>query len=156
MKQKTERVSSPRFGEIAYTKNDLYHFPNGLIGLRHYRNFLMLDLDEAGIFHVLQSVDDPAFALVVVDPLLVRPDYRAKVDEAAIDALELDDLADAVVLATVVVPEDPTKMTANLLGPIVVNTKRRTGVQVVLPNEESDVRVPVVDAIRHEEEELHA
>lgn len=156
MKTRTERLKTARFGEIAYAKADLYHFPNGLIGFAEHRRFLLLDLDEAGIFHCLQSADDPAFALIVVDPLIVRPDYRAKVDEAAIAALELEDLADAVVLASVVVHKDPVRMTANLRGPIVINVATRLGAQVVLPNAEYDVRTPIGESMAREEEELHA
>ncbi len=156
MRKKTERLKTPRFGEIAFAPGDLYTFPNGLVGLGALHRFVLLDLDEAGIFHCLQSVDDPAFALIVIDPLIVRPDYRAKVDDATIATLELTDLADAVVLAAVVVPEDVTKMTANLRGPIVINMKARIGVQVVLSNSEFDVRAPITDAFSRSEEELHA
>jgi flagellar assembly factor FliW len=156
MKKKTERVKTARFGEVAFAPSDLYTFPNGLVGFGALRRFVLLDLDEAGIFRALQSVDEPGFAMIVIDPLIVRPDYKAKVDESAIATLGLTDLADAVVLATVVVPEDPAKMTANLRGPIVINTKTRTAAQVVLSSGDYDVRTPVADALARTEEELHA
>jgi flagellar assembly factor FliW len=39
---------------------------------------------------------------------------------------------DPIVFALVTVPEDPLKMTANLIGPLVIHPERRFGMQVVL------------------------
>jgi flagellar assembly factor FliW len=156
MTKKTRRLSTPRFGEIAYSRDDVYTFPTGLVGLRDLHDFVLLDLDEAGIFRCLQCVNDPAFAFIIVDPLLVRTDYKVKIDDAAVALLELDDLADAVVVATVVVPEEVAQMTANLRGPIVINTKKRIGTQLVLSQSEYGVRVPVLDAVSEPEEEVHS
>ncbi|MFN0150901.1 MAG: flagellar assembly protein FliW [bacterium] len=160
MSKNTVRLATPRFGEIAYSRDDVYTFPNGLVGLRDLRHFVMLDIDEAGIFHCLQCVDNPAFAFVLVDPLLLRPDYKVKVDEGTIALLELDDLGDAVAFATVVVPENTAEMTANLRGPVIINTKTRIGTQIVLPQSEYGVRVSIsgtlLEAEQDQEEELHA
>jgi flagellar assembly factor FliW len=156
MRKKMDRVSTPRFGEIAYSPEDVNTFPSGLVGLRELHRFLMLEVDETGIFRCLQSVENPAFAFMLMDPLLIRPDYKVKVDETTIAALELDDLADSVALVTVVVSDDINKMTANLKGPIVINTKKQIGLQLVLTQSEYGVKVPLSDAIREQEEELHA
>ncbi|HOD34168.1 MAG TPA: flagellar assembly protein FliW, partial [Holophaga sp.] len=47
-------------------------------------------------------------------------------------ALGLADSKEAMVLALVVIPEDPRNMTANLAGPLVINTRTRSGRQVIL------------------------
>lgn len=158
MRKKTMRLAAPRFGELAYSQDDLYTFPSGLVGLPAIRHFLLIDLDEAGIFHCLQCVDDASYAFILVDPLLLKPDYKVKVDEGTIAILELEDLADAVAFATVSVPEDVTRMTANLRGPVLLNAKKRIGTQMVLPQSEYGVRVSITAALadQEQEEELHA
>ncbi len=156
MKKKTERLTTPRFGEVVYTKGDLYRFPKGLVGLPSLQRFVMLTLDESGIFRCLQSVDDPAHAFVVVDPILARADYRVPIDAAAAEEIGLVDLADAVVLAIAVVPEDVTRMTVNLRGPLLINSRTKTGYQLVHSDTEYGVREPLVEALASEEHEIHA
>ena len=156
MKKKTERLTTPRFGEVVYTKDDLYRFPKGLVGLPSLQRFVMLTLDESGIFRCLQCVDDPACAFVVVDPILARADYRVPIDATAAEEIGLTDLADAVVLAIAVVPDDVTKMTVNLRGPLLINTRARTGLQLVHPDTEYGVRESLVEALATEEHEIHA
>lgn len=155
MKRKSERMTTARFGEVVYSQDDVYTFPKGLVGLPALRRFVMLTLDETGIFRCLQSIDNTDFAFVVVDPLFVRADYRVPIDAARLADIELSDLSDAVVLGIVVVPEDPSKMTVNLRGPLLVNAKTRAGVQLVLSNSEFSVREPVTEPLPSEEHELH-
>jgi flagellar assembly factor FliW len=155
-RKKTERLTTPRFGVVAYTKSDLYRFPKGLVGLPDLKRFVMLTLDDSAIFRCLQSVDDPARAFVVVDPILARADYRVAIDATIAEEIGLADLADAVVLAIAVVPEDVTRTTLNLKGPLVINTRTRTGVQLVHSETEYGVREPLVEAPASEEHEIHA
>ena len=156
MKKKTQRLTTPRFGEVVYSQDDLYRFPRGLVGLPALKRFVMLTLDESGIFRCLQSVDDPAHAFIVVDPILARADYRVAIDAAMAEEIDLTDLADAVVLAVAVVPEEVARMTVNLRGPLLINTKTKTGVQIVLSDSEYGVREPLVESLASEEQELHA
>ena len=48
------------------------------------------------------------------------------------DKLNIKDEKDVAVYSIVVVPKDVKKMTANLLGPIIINVKERLGKQVIL------------------------
>src|SRR5262245_47394946 len=66
MKRKTERLMTPRFGEIVYSQDDVYRFEKGLAGFPDLKRFVMLALDDTGIFRCLQSLDKTALAFVVV------------------------------------------------------------------------------------------
>jgi len=128
------RISSPRFGELEVREDDIIRFPSGILGFEHVKRYVLLEHSPGSVFHILQGVDDPAVAFVLIDPRTFRPDYQVDIDREQVAVLELEDEADAVVMAIVTVPEgNPEGMTANLQAPIVFNPKKRLGCQVVLP-----------------------
>ena len=60
--------------------------------------------------------------------------------ESDTQLIELVDAADAAVLAILVVKHEPTLVTANLVGPIVINSRTNLACQLVLDNPEYSVR----------------
>lgn len=139
------RLNTPRFGELQIKDEDIIVFPSGILGFDDVKRYVLLEHSEDGAFHILQAVDDPAVAFVLIDPRTFRPDYKIDIDPAQVAALALDDEADAVVMAIVTVPEgDPAGMTANLRAPLVFNVRKRLGCQVVLPEGPWGVRHPIL------------
>ena len=67
--------------------------------------------------------DDPALAFVVTNPNLFKPDYMIDAYRKDLADINVQNEEDALVLVIVTVPKDPAKMTANLKGPILINTK---------------------------------
>jgi flagellar assembly factor FliW len=65
-----------RFGKINYKKNEIIWMAKGLFGFESYRQFVLLSPEEQDPFKWLQSVDDQNLAFLVIDPLLVKPDYK--------------------------------------------------------------------------------
>jgi len=58
----------------------------------------------------------------------------------------LDAPDEALVLMIVTLGEKPEDATANLLGPVVINTRTREGLQVVLPEAGYSTKVPLLAA----------
>ena len=54
---------------------------------------------------------------------------------------------DIIILVTMSIPSDLTKMTANLKAPIIINTVNRQAIQVIVENEDYEVKYNVYDAI---------
>ena len=54
---------------------------------------------------------------------------------------------DLLILVTMSIPSDLTQMTANLKGPIIINTANRKAMQVIAENEDYKVKYNVYDAI---------
>ncbi|MEB3186378.1 MAG: flagellar assembly protein FliW [bacterium] len=125
------QILTKQFGPITFEEDAVLHFPDGLFGFEHLRRFLVIDQDEVEPLRWLQPIDDPAFAFPIIEPFLVWPDYRIKLMPADREAMALGKV-DPIVFALVTVPEDPLKMTANLIGPLVIHPDRRFGMQVVL------------------------
>lgn len=137
------KIMTTRFGEVEVKDDKVLHFPEGVIGFHSLRRFVLLG-KESQLVMWLQSVDNPKIAFIVVNPFLFEPEYNPKITEEDLQFLQVEDSNDLHILAIIVVPEDPHKMTANLLGPIVVNTKKKVGKQVILLEGNYSVKHPIV------------
>jgi len=115
-------------------------FAEGLIGCEDWRNFVLLEAEGAGPIKLLQSVDDPDVGFYVIDPYLIVGDYQLDVPPAASEMIGLDDWRDGLVLCMLVVREEAQLVTANLLGPLVINRANGRGVQLVLSGSNYDTR----------------
>lgn len=107
-------------------------FAEGLVGCSEWRRFVLLRDDQAAPVQMLQCLDEPEVGFFVVDPSAVVEDYQVEIPPEAGEAIGLEDWRDARLLCTLVMQQDPPLVTANLLGPLVVNRRNGRGVQVVL------------------------
>ena len=57
-----------------------------------------------------------------------------------------------LVLVTVTVPHDLTKMTVNLKGPFIINTKEMKASQTIIDNDEYPVKFPIYDILQKNKE----
>ncbi|MBN1422655.1 MAG: flagellar assembly protein FliW [Planctomycetes bacterium] len=126
------RIETTRFGTIDVPEERVISFPRGLIGFPHTTRYVLLDHPGGGPFRWLQSADAPAVAFAVTDPRLFFEDYRVPVSREDLQAIGLEDAAEAAVVVILVVPKDPESITANLLGPVVINARDRIAAQIVL------------------------
>lgn len=143
------KINTKVFGEIEIADDKIIHFPSGIIGFPDLTDFALVHDEEKGIgaIHWLQSIQEPAFAMPVMDPLLVRPDYNPQVDDELlkpIGELVPDEL---LVLVTVTVPADLTKMSVNLRGPIIVNAAEKKACQVIIDGDDYAVKFPIYDIL---------
>src|SRR5690625_2557790 len=139
------QLDTARFGVLEVDEKDIVEFPAGIPGFPDMRKYVLIENSEDHIFHIMQSVEDPALAFILVDPVLFVADYKVKVDKEEVAELQLEEDDDTVVLAIVTVPRDnPNGMTANLQAPIVLNPRTRVGRQVVLNDSPYGIRHPLL------------
>jgi len=140
--------STKYFGEIEVQDSDIYTFPEGLPGFEDKRNFALIDnSSENSPFKWLQSVEDGNLAFVVVDPFSIVPDYEVDIPEDEIAALEINDINEILLFTVVVIPENIKNISANLLAPIVINTRKNIAKQVTLNNEKYSIRHYIFDKL---------
>ncbi|MHC4885373.1 MAG: flagellar assembly protein FliW [Planctomycetota bacterium] len=137
------KVLTSRFGEIEVDDATLISFPEGVVGFKESTRFVIFDCGDEGVFEWLQSVDNPEVAFVICEAQMIKPDYRVMIGKKEMGELEAESLDELLTCLILCIPEDPTKMTANLLGPIVFNTEKRLGMQLVLMNPDYSTRYPV-------------
>ena len=83
----------------------------------------------------------------VMDPLIVCPDYNPEADDELLNILGEIVPEELLVLVTVTVPKDLTKMSVNLKGPIVINAAEKKALQVIVEGDEYQVKFPIYDIL---------
>lgn len=130
------KVNTRLFGEIEIEKEKIICFENGIIGFPDCKQFtLIFDETEDGErknISWLQSLDEPSFALPVMDPLLVKDDYNPQVEYEMLKGLGNLTEENTYVLVTVTVPSDIKKLSVNLKAPIVINVDELKAEQIIV------------------------
>ena len=125
---------------------DTVDFPSGLVGFPGLTQFRLLEPEGGYPLKFLQAGGTDEMSFVCIDVGAIKPDYEVPLGEEDAQSLAIEDPAHALVLALVVIPEDPRKMTANLAGPLVVNTKTLQGRQIILNPEKFALKYQVFSA----------
>ena len=135
-----ETVKTVRFGDVAYSEEDILSFPRGIPAFEDRRRWFLVGKEDNAI-KWLQCADDGELALPVTTPDVVMPDYNARIPEDELTLVGSMNPADLALLIVVSIPEGaPWNMTANLRAPILLNLKNRKAVQVIALNEEYPIR----------------
>lgn len=139
------------FGKIAIEEDKIISFDNGILGFPELKDFtLIYDIDKGNASGIkwLQSLQEPGFAMPVLNPRIILPEYNPKFDKEYLaplgDNLEKEDI---LMFITVTVPKDITKMTVNLRAPIIVNADRRKAVQLINDDEKYSIKYAIYDEL---------
>ncbi|MCI8774422.1 MAG: flagellar assembly protein FliW [Lachnospiraceae bacterium] len=137
------------FGEITIDDDRIIKFSKGIVGFPDLTDFALLHDSEKGTdsIHWLQSLQEPGFAMPVMDPLRVCPDYNPEVDDEILQNLGELNPDEMLVLVTMTVPKDVKLMSVNLKGPIVINAAQKTAIQVIVEGDEYPVKFPIYDIL---------
>ena len=144
------KVNTRIFGEIDIEDEKIIRFVNGLVGFPDMVDFVLIHDEEKGPGGIawLQSMQEPQFAIPVMDPLKIKDTYNPNVEDELLKPLGEFGTDDMLVLVTVSIPSDVTKMTANLKGPIVINTSTRKACQVIAEGEDCEVKFPIYEILK--------
>lgn len=134
-------VSSERFGDVDCEESATLSFPRGLLGFEDQTSFAIVPVDDDGVYSWLQSMSDSSLAFLVTPPHFFFPDYEPDVADGDLTELELLDPSETMLLCIVTIADDD--ITANLLGPVVVNTRTRVARQVVLSETRFSTKTPL-------------
>ena len=96
----------------------------------------------------LQSIDEPNFAIPVMDPLAVKNDYNPAVEDELMNPLGKLTEENLLVLVSVNVPSDLTKMTVNLQAPFIINADSRKGCQVIVEGDDNPIKFEIYDILQ--------
>lgn len=141
-------VQSVRFGQLEVPEEKLIRMQKPILGFEHLTTYCLIEKEEFLPFLWLQSVEDPAVAFVVVNPVVFFPNYKIEVHSKEVAELIISqvDLVETYVIVTI--PEDPTQMSANLQGPILINTENTRAKQLILVNSDYQVRHNIFKAVQ--------
>jgi flagellar assembly factor FliW len=133
----TITIASDILGTLTVEPSAVLTFPRGLLGFPECRSFVLLPSERANVYW-LQSADYSSLAFLLVDPFVFFEGYTLDMDATGLHATSPDEVS---VLAIVTLPGATGELpTANLQGPVVINTRRGEGGQVVLAESSYGIR----------------
>lgn len=127
-------IDTRMFGEIEVEENKIIHFEEGIIGFPDCKQFTLIydqDKGEHRSICWMQSLDEPVFALPVIDPLLIKEDYNPMVEDELLKSLGDLNEENLFILVTVTVPRDIKELSVNLKAPLIINVDERKGCQII-------------------------
>jgi flagellar assembly factor FliW len=124
---------STRFGTCDVRPDSVLTFPNGILGFPDCRRYVILDHDTDAPFKWLQSLDEPGLAFVILDPACFHPEYNVQVPDEALLEVDGKDQDELIISVLLTIPSnDPAGITANLRGPLLMNSRAKLCKQLIL------------------------
>ncbi|MFN8548460.1 MAG: flagellar assembly protein FliW [Candidatus Eisenbacteria bacterium] len=138
-------LRSKSLGEIEVRDEAGIYLPDGLLGFEELRQYVFLEPEEFRPFLWLVSTEEPEIGFAVADPQLFWPGlYEVPLSDSDKDILDWQAGDQLGVFVVVSVAEGGRKITANLKGPVVINSRNRLAKQVVVYNPAFSVRQPLI------------
>ncbi len=145
-------IYSRPFGKITVNDSDIIVFPDGLFGFDSLNRFILLEEKESPMVW-LQSYEEADLAFVLLRIVHFMSDYELSMSQSDLEALGTDDTASLDVYAILTIPEDdPSRMTANLMGPVVINPAEKIGRQVISLSDRYRTKHSVLEELKRKKE----
>lgn len=150
-------VNTKIFGEISIDEEKLLHFTNGIIGFPDLKDFTLIHNEEEGDqvgIRWMQSIQEPAFAMPVIDPLSIIPDYDPEVNDELLTPLGDFKPEEMLVLVTITVPSNIKEISVNLKAPIIINYVNRKACQIIAEGDQYIVKYPIYEILQKAKENV--
>jgi len=144
------KIQTTRFGEIDIDVAKIITFTEPILGFPDTKKFVLLD-NTNSLFKWLQSTEKKELAFVMMDPLQIMEKYEFSVTNDVVKDLNLSSIDKAVVLCIVNIANECASVTANLVGPIILNPGKMLAKQVVLLNSPYSLKQSIIGTIQSEE-----
>ncbi|MCC8024771.1 MAG: flagellar assembly protein FliW [Clostridium sp.] len=136
-------IQTDYYGAVEYEEADLVVFEDGLFGFHNLTCYLPLCLNEdEDTMILLVSVEKPEVAFVLINPLILCPDYSPNLSPEELSCLGVSDSGELSYYAICVVKRDYLENTVNLKCPLAINPDTRKGLQVILEHSPYGFRHP--------------
>jgi len=145
------KCMTARFGEISFKETEVLNFPKGILGFSQLTRYVILERKEIAPFKWIQSVEDPNVAFVIMNPVQFFPNFKLEINEKELEELNYTNSRDLIVYVIVNIPQDVSLASADLLGPLVINTKKRLAKQAVMPESPYTTRHYLLDELKKRE-----
>ena len=142
------RFTYARFGDQEVTRDKLIQFPDGIPGFETCKDFALFVDPENEPFQWLLSTENEQLGFVVINPMLVWPEYDPKVSREDLKSLEVEDKERILLYSIVTLADDPMAVTANLSGPILLNTANKKARQLALLDDRYTTKHKIIETLR--------
>lgn len=143
-------VSTKTKGIVNVEDEKILEFPQGIMGFESYKKYALIE-SEYEPFIWLQSIEEKNLAFLLIDPFMICSEYEADIDDDTLGKIGISSPEDLVIMTIVTIPSDNSGITANFLGPIVINRKNNKCLQVVLTDSRWTTKFNIIDSLRKKE-----
>ena len=128
------KIETTAFGLQEFNPQTVLSFPEGIPGFEQSSEFKFFHQEEDNAVVYLQSLNDPDLVFSVISPDTLNIFYEFSLNDEEVALLKLDDVQDVFVMLIVYKSSDDTEkhpldINANIMAPLVINSKARIGIQ---------------------------
>ncbi len=146
-------IQTTRFNKVEIEPSHVISFPQGLIGFEGFKEFILIDKADKDLFLWLQSVQNPNLCFLVVEPTQVVDFFSPKLTAENAPLLDSFDDKTQVFLSLVTVSESYDPISVNLKSPVVIDTKKRLGFQIIL-DEKYSIQHVIKETLKNGKDKL--
>ncbi len=149
-------IKTKYFGDIDLKEDKIITFDQGIMGFEEHKRYTILfdmEGEDRPSISWLQSLEEQGLALPVINPFQVRPDYNPIVEDEILKSIGKINEQNLVILLSLTVPSDITKMSANLKAPFIINSETRKGCQIIVENQDYEVKYNIYNTAMKLKEE---
>ncbi|GLC87830.1 flagellar assembly protein FliW [Lysinibacillus piscis] len=130
-------IETKFLGTVEIQEQDILTFTAGLPGFPDAQKFVLLPLDADLPLVVLQSIEQQELSFILAYPFAFKKDYAFDINEDEKIDLQIEQEEDVIAYAILTLKETFQESTMNLLAPVIVNTVKKLGKQIVLQDSTS-------------------
>ncbi len=146
MADDTVRFTHVRFGDQETTQDRIISFPDGMPGFERFKSYALFEDPASEPFQWFLSIESQELGFVVINPLYLWPDYDPKISKDDLKSLEIAKPEHILIYTIVTLSDDPSHVTVNLSGPILINTTNRRARQIALFDDRYTTKHKILDA----------
>lgn len=133
------KIDTKFLGQVEVEKEQLITFEEGIPGFPEEKQFVLIPFGENTPFIILQSTNTVQTGFVLAFPYLFKADYAFDLSDEDVEALSIEKQEDIITYAIVTLKDTLPNSTINLLAPIVINTKKQQGKQIILKDNHQEL-----------------
>jgi len=139
------QVTTLLFGNIEIDPAQVINFPKGLVGFADFHRFILVHEEQQGapVSYTLQSLEDPALAIQIIDPAAIGFNYELSLSDEELALLGNPKPEDVSVMLTLFSRQEGKgrELGAGIRAPLIINTTGHLGIQKVIEQRRSNITI---------------
>ena len=144
------KINTRKFGEIEIDDDKILTMPEGLPGFPGFEQFVLFEDQKTAPFCWFQSIEAPNLSLVVMNPVVFKPDYQLDL-QGLVESRGWKDVKPDELLIFVVINikegKQEKSITANLMGPLVINLNTKEVIQMAINDSDYSHQYDVFESL---------
>ncbi|MGE7769390.1 flagellar assembly protein FliW [Viridibacillus arvi] len=131
------QIHTKFLGTVDITEEQIIIFEKGIPGFEEITKYVLIPIQQDSPFATLQSIEEQEVGFIVTIPFAFKQDYAFDLAEEDTESLQITTDKDILTYSIVTLKDPFETSTINLLAPIIINTAKKIGKQIVLQDGES-------------------